>query len=154
MKRTRAFVHLFLPIVVLNDSRASLVAQLESACNVGDLGSVPVLGRSPGEGNGYPLQYSGLENSTDHIVLGVAKSQTWLSDFHFHFQMIQSRHYGRSDVCDDWAVRCSYTPSFLAHTLQPGHVRSRVLFRVCGFWSCGPHPPQDCHVDQDPPGRL
>ena len=48
----------------------------ESACNVGDLGSVPVLGRSPGEGNGYPLQYSGLENSTDHIVLGVAKSQT------------------------------------------------------------------------------
>ena len=40
MKRTRAFVHLFLPIDVLNDSMASLVAQLESACNVGDLGSV------------------------------------------------------------------------------------------------------------------
>ena len=76
MKRTRAFVHLFLPIVVLNDSRASLVAQLESACTVGDLGSVPVLGRSPGEGNGISLQYAGLENSTDHIVLGVAKSQT------------------------------------------------------------------------------
>ena len=37
----------------------------ESACNVGDLGSVPGLGRSPGEGNGYPLQYSGLENSMD-----------------------------------------------------------------------------------------
>ena len=35
----------------------------ESACNVGDLGSVPGLGRSPGEGKGYPLQYSGLENS-------------------------------------------------------------------------------------------
>ena len=35
----------------------------ESACNAGDLGSVPGLGRSPGEGNGYPLQYSGLENS-------------------------------------------------------------------------------------------
>ena len=34
----------------------------ESACNAGDLGSVPVLGRSPGEGKGYPLQYSGLEN--------------------------------------------------------------------------------------------
>ena len=37
----------------------------EYACNVGDLGSVPGLGRSPGEGNGYPLQYSCLENSTD-----------------------------------------------------------------------------------------
>ena len=37
----------------------------ESACNAGDLGSVPGLGRSPGEGNGYPLQYSGLENSMD-----------------------------------------------------------------------------------------
>ena len=37
----------------------------ESACNVGDLGSIPGLGRSPGEGKGYPLQYSGLENSMD-----------------------------------------------------------------------------------------
>ena len=55
----------------------------ESACNVGDLGSVPGLGRSPAEGNGYPLQYSGLENSMDCIVYGVAKSRTQLSDFHF-----------------------------------------------------------------------
>ena len=39
----------------------------ESACSVGDLGSIPRLGRSPGEGKGYPLQYSGLENSMDHI---------------------------------------------------------------------------------------
>ena len=37
----------------------------ESACNAGDLGSIPGLGRSPGEGNSYPLQYSGLENSMD-----------------------------------------------------------------------------------------
>ena len=37
----------------------------ESACNVGDLGSIPELGRYPGEGKGYPLQYSGLENSMD-----------------------------------------------------------------------------------------
>ena len=43
------------------------------------------LGRSPGEGKGYPLQYSGLENSMDCIVHGVAKSQTQLSDLHFHF---------------------------------------------------------------------
>ena len=57
----------------------------ESACNVGDLGSTPGLGRSPEEGKGYPLLYSGLENSMDCIVHGVAKSQTRLSDFRFHF---------------------------------------------------------------------
>ena len=47
----------------------------ESTCNVEDLGSIPELGRSPGEGKGYPLQYSGLENSMDSIVYGVEKSQ-------------------------------------------------------------------------------
>ena len=55
----------------------------ESACNAGDLGSIPGLGRYPGEGKGYPLQYSGLENSRDCIVHGVTKSQTRLSNFHF-----------------------------------------------------------------------
>ena len=54
----------------------------ESACSVGDLGSIPGLGRSPREGNSYPLQYSDLKNSMDCIVYGVAKSQTRLSDFH------------------------------------------------------------------------
>ena len=48
----------------------------ESACNVGDLGLIPWLSRSPGKGKGYSLQYSGLENSMDCIVHGVAKSQT------------------------------------------------------------------------------
>ena len=48
----------------------------ESTCNVGDLGLIPELGKFPGEGKGYPLQYSGLENSMDCIVHGVAKSQT------------------------------------------------------------------------------
>ena len=53
----------------------------ESACNagnlgLGDLGSIPGLGRSPAKGKGYPLQYSGLENSMDYIVHGVAKSRT------------------------------------------------------------------------------
>ena len=59
-------------------SRASQVvlSGKESACNAGDLGSIPGLGRSPGEGNVYPLQYSGLENSMDSIVHGVAKSRT------------------------------------------------------------------------------
>ena len=55
----------------------------ESACKVGDPGSIPGLRRSPGEGIGYPLQYSGLENSMGCIVHGVAKSWTQLSDFHF-----------------------------------------------------------------------
>jgi len=55
----------------------------ESTCNVGDLSSIPGFGRSPGEGKGYPLQYSGLENSMDRTVRGVAKSWTRLSDFHF-----------------------------------------------------------------------
>ena len=57
----------------------------ESTCNVGDQGSILGLGRSPGEGNGYPLQYAGLENGvTKNIVPGVTKSQTQLSNFHFH----------------------------------------------------------------------
>ena len=55
----------------------------ESACNAEDLSSIPGLGRPPGEVKGYPLQYSGLENSTNYTIQGVAKSQTRLSDFHF-----------------------------------------------------------------------
>ena len=58
----------------------------ECACNAGDLGSIPGLGRSPGEGKGYPLQYSGLENSMGCIIVhGVTKSQTRRSDFHSLF---------------------------------------------------------------------
>ena len=59
------------------------MAQLskESARNVGDLGWIPGLERSPGEGKGDPLQYSGLKNSMDCIAHGVTKSQTRLSDF-------------------------------------------------------------------------
>ena len=53
----------------------------ECACKAQDLGSICGLGRSPGEGNRYPLQYSGLENSMDCLVHGVAKSQTQLSDY-------------------------------------------------------------------------
>ena len=79
-----------IPNIVLSSliSRASLVAQLvkESAFNVEDLGSVPGLGRFPGEGKGYPLQDSGLENSMDCMVHGVAKSWAQLSGFHFHIQ--------------------------------------------------------------------
>ena len=55
----------------------------ESACNTGDGGLIPGLGRSPGEGEGYTLQYSGLENSMNCIVHWVSKGRTRLSDFHF-----------------------------------------------------------------------
>ena len=54
-----------------------------STCNAGYLGLIPGMGRSPGEGNVYPVQYSGLENSMDYTVHGVSKSRTGLSDFHF-----------------------------------------------------------------------
>ena len=53
----------------------------DSPCNVGDLGLIPGFGRSLGEEKGYPLQYSGLENSIDCIVHEVAESRTLLSDF-------------------------------------------------------------------------
>ena len=56
----------------------------ESVCNMGDLSSIPGLGRSPGEGKGYPFQYSGLENFMDCLVHGVTKGRTRLGDFHTH----------------------------------------------------------------------
>ena len=74
--------------------RASLVNQLvknppsiQETC----LGLIPGSGRSSREGIGYPLQYSGLENSMGYIVHRVSKSQTRLSEFHFHF------HYAGKD---------------------------------------------------------
>ena len=60
----------------------------ESTCSAGDLGSIPGLGRSTGEGNSYPLQYSGLENAMDSIVDGVTKSGTQPSNFHFTAQLL------------------------------------------------------------------
>ena len=58
----------------------------ESACNAGDLGSIPGLGRFPGEGKGYPLQFSGLENSMDYIVHGVAELDT-TEQLSLHFNL-------------------------------------------------------------------
>ena len=71
-------IHLLLGFPCCSDGK-------ESACDVGDLDSVPGLGRSPGEGNGYPLQYSRLENFMDRgawqaTVHGVAKSLTQVND--------------------------------------------------------------------------
>ena len=58
---------------------------------------LPGLGRSLGEGEGYPLQYSGLENSMDSIVYGVTKSWTQLSDFHFH--LLCPKHCSMGYTC-------------------------------------------------------
>ena len=69
------------------------LAGKESTCNVRDPGLIPELGRSSGEGNRYPLQYSGLENSVDYIVHGVSKSWTWLSDFHFPAKKAHGFHW-------------------------------------------------------------
>ena len=77
----------------------------ESTCNVGDLGSIPGLGRSPGEGNCYSLQYSGLENSMDCIDYGVTKSRTRLS--HFHFQRIIAAQDGATYVMAIVQSSCS-----------------------------------------------
>ena len=72
-------------VVFFAVQRTSLVAQLIKSPHAmqEDLGSIPGLGRSPGEGKGHPLQYSGLENSMDCTVHGVTKSWTRLSDFFF-----------------------------------------------------------------------
>ena len=69
----------------------------ESACNSGDLGLILGLGRSSGEGKGYPLQYSGLENSMDCIVHGVAKSWTRQSDSHFQFHCLERASKGGTE---------------------------------------------------------
>ena len=68
---------------------SSVGKEFACACNAGDPGSIPGSGRSPGEGKGYPLQYSGLENSRDCIIHGVTKSRIGLSNFHFHFSKTQ-----------------------------------------------------------------
>ena len=71
-------------ITSLKLQHAKYVAQLveNSTAMQEGVGSIPGLGRSPGEEKGYLLQYSGLENSMDCIVPGIAKSRTWLSNFH------------------------------------------------------------------------
>ena len=78
------YIYIYTHIYILRGFPHSSVRK-EPACNVGDTGSIPGLGRSPGEGNGNPLQYSCLENPMDRgawqaIVHGVAESQTQLND--------------------------------------------------------------------------
>ena len=97
----------------------------ESACNAGDLGSIPGLGRSPGEGNGYPFQYSGLENSRDCIVHGVAKSHTQMSDFHVHTfskhertWISKGRYYNLPYKCYFSVINLKNSPSMFSPRLK------------------------------------
>ena len=98
----------------------------------GDLGSIPRLGRSPGEGNGYPLQYSCLENPMNRgdwhaTVHGVIKSQTQLNNFHYELSFLvqvmilsigHSCTISRLCVCSD-AQSCPTLCDFMEHSL-PG----------------------------------
>ena len=84
----------------------------EYTCNVGDLGSIPELGRSPGEGKGYPVQYSCLENPMDRgtwwaTVHGIAKSRTGLNDFHFHFHF--TPHFVLHIEPGSWQALCEHS---------------------------------------------
>ena len=83
---------------------------------------IPRLGRSPGEGEGYALQYSGLENSMDCIVCGVAKSQTRLSNFTFtfHFQALEKEMATHSSIFA-WRI---------PGTGEPGGLQSMGSLRV------------------------
>ena len=108
----------------------------ESICNVGVLGLMPGLERSPGEGKAYPLQYSGLKNSTDCVVHGVAKSRTRLSDCHYQWRpplltgpppQLSQRFLGSQypdhqslDASNDFAFICSLL-CFLSPTLFLSH---------------------------------
>ena len=84
-----------LPIPVFLGFPCGLAGK-ESACNVGSLGSIPGLGRSPGEGKGYPLQYSGLENSMDCIFHGSQRIGHDWATFAFHNKRQITRRKNRS----------------------------------------------------------
>ena len=103
----------------------SLVAQMVKhlAYNVGDLGFIPGSGRSSGEGNGNPLQYSCLENPMDReawwaTVHGVAKSGTWLSDFTFTFTFYLLTF-----------IKSLFSQQQSVHTYKPG-IMLRALFML------------------------
>ena len=92
----------------------------KSTCNAGDPGSIPGLGRCPGEGKCYPLQYFVLENSVDCVVHGVAKSWTQQRNFHFH---IPKQEY--------WSKTCDKTSDMLKTGLgePPGWAK-----QLLGTW--------------------
>ena len=105
----------------------------ESTCNVGDLGSTPGWGRSPGEGNSHPLQYSGLENSMDCIIHGFAKSK--------------KRHLQGPDVCAkslQWlATLCDPMDCSPPGSCVDGILQAGILEWFPISFSRGSSPPRD-----------
>ena len=107
----------------------------ESACNVGDLGLIPGMGRSPGEGTGYLIQCTGLENSMGCTVYGVTKSQTQLSDFHFSLLKVHGLFSIKSRYHTQWETRreLSTIPSTLTTQGDLHPAVQRLLERYfCG----------------------
>ena len=117
----------------------------QSNCNGGDLVSVPGLGRSPGVGNGYPLQYSGLDNSMDRgawqaTVHGVAKCRTWLREFNFLLSLSCNGHIaflliskiqGKSLLIIPTPFPCIYTiycPNGQGRSVDCGRSQMTLLF--------------------------
>ena len=105
----------------------------ESTCNVGDLGSIPGLQRSPGEGKGYPLQYSGLENSMDCIIHGVTKELDTTERLPLHFTcshkfwtwekqncwVLEYLHLGLFIILKDTAKDIIHSPFIGLHWFMP-----------------------------------
>ena len=100
----------------------------ESTCNAGDLGLIPGLGRSSGEGKGYPLQYSGLEYPMDCIVHGVTKSQTRLSNFHSPYNQKLGQTSFLVKVCFVFE-----DVTRLYYSLIKGNVAGILLIIRCSF---------------------
>ena len=114
------FKYIYIYTYVYVYIQISLVAQtVKRLYNAGDLGSIPGLGRSPGEGNGSPLQYYCLENPMDRgawqaTVHGVAESQTRLSDFSSHVYI-----YTHSDLLDHFHFFSPLVPLTYKYLLYP-----------------------------------
>ena len=100
----------------------------ESACNAGDLDSIPGLGRSPEEGYGYPHQYSGLENSMDSIVHGVRKSRTGLNDFHFHFHLDGTIV---NSILNGYMLK-TFLAQFLDEISTPANILCNIVLKFLG----------------------
>ena len=103
----------------------------ESTCNAGDMGSIPGLGRSPGDGKWYPLQCCGLETSMDYIVHGVAMSQTQLSNFHLNTYYIYNSIFEEKNNLLPISILTPLPNSYIKCTLTFGH--NSTSFLVQGF---------------------
>ena len=122
---------------MLNSFPDSSVGKV-SACNAGDPGLIPVLGRSPGEGKGYPLQYSGLENSMDSIVHGVEESDMteWVS-------LSLSSCFLRQCACSVVSDPCEPMGYSLPGSSVHGIFQARILEWVAISFSRGPSQSRD-----------